>query len=150
MSIPPLFFLVDSGAGRVYIPPFPTPQTRLTHPRPRSIRATNSSRPSSSSGGTEFLPETYIRVRFAWLAFVAAQVALSVVFLAGIVVQTAVWDVEVVKGAGSAAAVLMAVSADDRARVGEVREVPARLVREGGGRWRLALEPGGEEDGGGR
>jgi hypothetical protein len=68
-----------------------------------------------------------------------------VAFLAGIVVQTAVWDVEVVKGAGSAAAVLTAVSADDRARVlaGEVREMPARLVRDRGGRPRLALEPGG-------
>ena len=67
-------------------------------------------------------------------------------FLAGIMVQTAVWDVEVVKGAGSAAAVLTAVSADDRARVvvaGGVREMPARLIREGGGRPRLALEPGG-------
>lgn len=69
-------------------------------------------------------------------------------FLVGIMVQTAVWDVEVVKGAGSAMEVLMAVSADDRACVaaGEgviVREMPARLVKEGGGRWRLALEPGG-------
>lgn len=71
------------------------------------------------------------------------------VFLVGIMVQTAVWDVEVVKGAGSATAVLMAVSADDRARVGvegEGREMPARLVKEGGGRWRLALEPGGGSD----
>ncbi|KAK1837182.1 hypothetical protein QBC39DRAFT_325960 [Podospora conica] len=100
-----------------------------------AIRTATTQPPSSA--GTELLPETYIRVRFAWLVFVAAQVALSVAFLAGIVVQTAAWDVEVVKGGGSATAVMMAVSA------GAAREMPARLAREGGGRWRLALEPGG-------
>jgi len=65
-----------------------------------------------SATGTVLATESYVHVRWVWLTFLAIQVALSVSFLIGIMVQTAVWNVKVLKGSSTAA--LFAISADDR------------------------------------
>ncbi|KAL1836280.1 hypothetical protein VTJ49DRAFT_5341 [Mycothermus thermophilus] len=52
-------------------------------------------------------------VQWAWLTFLAIQVALSAIFLVGIMIQTAVWNVKILKG--SPAAALLAISAEDKA-----------------------------------
>jgi hypothetical protein len=56
--------------------------------------------------------ESYVRVRWSWLAFLAAQVAFSTLFLMGIMVQTMAWKVNVLKA--SASATLLAISSEGR------------------------------------
>jgi len=110
--------------------------------------------------GTVLETETYVHVRWAWLTFLAIQIALAVSFLLGIMVQTAVWDVKILKGSPTAA--LLAISADEKAYLesredmfldssGEEREatrkmksIPCRF-RSGGNGWELEL--GKREDG---
>jgi hypothetical protein len=67
---------------------------------------------STSETGTVLSTESYVHVQWAWLSFLAIQIALSVSFLVGIMVQTAVWNVKILKG--SSAAALFAISPDDR------------------------------------
>ncbi|KAK3394351.1 hypothetical protein B0H63DRAFT_43517 [Podospora didyma] len=76
--------------------------------------------------GIVLITESYIRVQWSWLAFLASQVAISTMFLLGIMVQTAVWKVKIVKG--SAIATLFAITAKDKAALelerGEGEESP--------------------------
>ncbi|KAK3310477.1 uncharacterized protein B0T15DRAFT_507150 [Chaetomium strumarium] len=67
---------------------------------------------STSETGTVLATESYVHVQWAWLSFLAIQIALSVSFLLGIMVQTAVWNVKILKG--SSAAALLAIPPDDR------------------------------------
>ncbi|AEO54060.1 hypothetical protein MYCTH_2296147 [Thermothelomyces thermophilus ATCC 42464] len=67
----------------------------------------------ASATGTVLTTESYVHVQWAWLTFLAIQVALAVSFLFGIMVQTAVWDVKILKGSPEAA--LLAISADEKA-----------------------------------
>jgi hypothetical protein len=68
---------------------------------------------SATASGTVLSTETYVHVEWAWLTFLAIQVALSISFLLGIMVQTAVWNVKVLKGSPTAA--LFAISAEGKA-----------------------------------
>ncbi|KAK4043715.1 hypothetical protein C8A01DRAFT_32244 [Parachaetomium inaequale] len=72
---------------------------------------------SASASGTVLSTETYVHIRWAWLTFLAIQIVLSVSFLVGIMVQTAVWNVKILKGSSTAA--LLAISADDKAYLEE-------------------------------
>ncbi|KAH6845314.1 hypothetical protein B0I37DRAFT_312822 [Chaetomium sp. MPI-CAGE-AT-0009] len=72
---------------------------------------------SASASGTVFATESYVHIQWAWLTFLAIQVALSVSFLLGIMIQTAVWNVKILKG--SSTAVLLAISADEKAYLEE-------------------------------
>ena len=78
-----------------------------------SIRA----RSSTSEIGIVLATESYVHIRWAWLSFLAIQLALSVSFLLGIMIQTAVWNVKILKGSSTAA--LLAISADDKAYLEE-------------------------------
>ncbi|KAK3383702.1 hypothetical protein B0T24DRAFT_59685 [Lasiosphaeria ovina] len=68
-------------------------------------------------GTTEYgfasVSESYVCIRWPWLAFLATQVTISAMFVLGIVVQTAVWKVVVLKS--SATATLLALPADVKA-----------------------------------
>ncbi|KAK0733546.1 hypothetical protein B0T26DRAFT_25784 [Lasiosphaeria miniovina] len=68
-------------------------------------------------GTTEYgfasVSESYVCIRLPWLAFLATQVAISAMLVLGIVVQTAVWKVVVLKS--SATATLLAIPADAKA-----------------------------------
>lgn len=66
----------------------------------------------TSETGTVLATESYIHIRWAWLSFLAVQVVLSASFLLGIIIQTAVWRVKILKGSSTAA--LLAISADDK------------------------------------
>lgn len=61
--------------------------------------------------------ENYVHVEWAWLTFLAIEVALSLSILLGIMVQTAVWNVKILKGSPTAA--LLAISAQDKAYLEE-------------------------------
>jgi hypothetical protein len=78
-----------------------------------SIRA----RSSTSEIGIVLATESYVHIRWAWLSFLAIQLALSVSFLLGIMIQTAVWNVKILKGSSTAA--LLVISADDKAYLEE-------------------------------
>lgn len=65
-----------------------------------------------SQDGVQLIPESYVRVRWGWLAFLALQVFLVVVFLGSIVAQTAIWKVKVLKS--STIATLFAIGAEDK------------------------------------
>ncbi|KAK3335417.1 hypothetical protein B0T19DRAFT_395280 [Cercophora scortea] len=96
--------------------------------------------------GLAFVAESYIQIQWGWIAFLAAQVAFSAAFLLGIMVQTAVWQVKVIKDMSSIAT-LFAIRADDRAELGSfgqsammarrAEKITGKL-REGG--WVLDLE----------
>lgn len=73
----------------------------------------------ASATGTVLATESYVHVQWAWLTFLAIQVALAVSVLIGIMIQTAVWDVKILKGSPEAA--LLAISADEKAYL-ETRE----------------------------
>ncbi|KAF5003079.1 hypothetical protein FDECE_10360 [Fusarium decemcellulare] len=60
-------------------------------------------------------PETFVAVRWAWLALIASQVVLSIAFLVIVMIQTSRAGIAVVKG--SSLSVLFAISADDKARL---------------------------------
>ncbi|KAK0630085.1 hypothetical protein B0T17DRAFT_506582 [Bombardia bombarda] len=62
--------------------------------------------------GIVLILDSYVSVQWAWLAFLAAQVTLSAVFLVGIMIQTAVWKVRILKA--SAMATLFAIPADGK------------------------------------
>ncbi|KAL2161406.1 hypothetical protein VTH06DRAFT_7967 [Thermothelomyces fergusii] len=113
----------------------------------------------ASATGTVLATESYVHVQWAWLTFLAIQIALAVSFLFGIMVQTAVWDVKILKGSPEAA--LLAISADEKAHLesregmflgmgqgGEttrkMRNIPCRF-RPGERGW--GLELGRREDG---
>jgi hypothetical protein len=72
---------------------------------------------SASASGTVLATESYVHVRWAWLTFLAIQIVLAVSFLLGIMVQTAVWNVKILKGSSTAA--LLAISAHDKAYLEE-------------------------------
>jgi hypothetical protein len=72
---------------------------------------------SASASGTVFATESYVHIQWAWLTFLAIQVALSISFLLGIMIQTAVWDVKILKGSSTAA--LLAISANEKAYLEE-------------------------------
>ncbi|KAK3693594.1 hypothetical protein B0T22DRAFT_44390 [Podospora appendiculata] len=67
--------------------------------------------------GVAFVTENYIQIQWGWMAFLAAQVAFSAAFLLGIMVQTAVWQVKVMKDISSIAT-LFAIKAEDKAVLG--------------------------------
>jgi hypothetical protein len=90
-----------------------------------SIRAMS----TASASGTVLSTETYVRIRWAWLTFLAIQVILAISFLLGIMVQTAVWDVTVLKG--SIMAPLLALSADDKAYLEEQENLILDASRDG-------------------
>ncbi|KAK4141836.1 uncharacterized protein C8A04DRAFT_13703 [Dichotomopilus funicola] len=72
---------------------------------------------SASESGAVFTTESYVHIQWAWLTFLAIQVALGVSFLLGIMVQTAVWNVKILKGSSTAA--LFAIPADKKAYLEE-------------------------------
>lgn len=106
-SFPPIHFSLMFFIG--------TRPVWLTYIIRTSIR--NAGSAATAVRGTTLIGETYFHIQWAWLAFLIAQVALSALFLVGIMIQTAVWKVPVIKGSGSAAATLLALSAEDRARL---------------------------------
>lgn len=57
--------------------------------------------------------DTFISIRWGWLAFLACQVALSMAFVLCVAVQTSVWGVAVTKR--HALATLLAVGSEDTA-----------------------------------
>jgi hypothetical protein len=75
----------------------------------------------ASATGTVLTSESYVHIQWAWLTFLAIQVVLAVSFLIGIMVQTAVWNVKILKGSPTAA--LLAISADDKAYLEERESV---------------------------
>ena len=77
---------------------------------------------SASASGTVFATESYVHIEWAWLTFLAIQVVLAISFLLGIIVQTAVWNVKVLKGSPTAA--LFAISAEDKAYLEEREHAP--------------------------
>ena len=77
---------------------------------------------SASASGTVFSTESYVHIEWAWLTFLAIQVALAISFLLGIIVQTAVWNVKVLKGSPMAA--LFAISAESKAYLEEREQAP--------------------------
>lgn len=62
--------------------------------------------------GTAYAPETYVSIRWPWLAFLASQVVLSGLFLAAVMAQTWWLGVRVLKS--SALATLLAVTSEDK------------------------------------
>ena len=117
-------------------------------------------RPASepSNQGRSFVPVTIVRVRSEWLAFMAAQIALSIVFRLAIVVQTLRRGVDVVKN--SAVATVLVVPASDKAAMKDftghvgipysrapVEYYSIGILVKKGGSWRLALvwAQGGDE-----
>lgn len=93
---------------------------------------------SSSATGTVLATESYVQVRWAWLTFLVIQVALSISFLLGIMVQTAVWNVKVLKGSPTAA--LFAISAQDKAYLEDREHVTLDNSRSGRPRGEMASE----------
>ncbi|KAL8400731.1 hypothetical protein RB594_000946 [Gaeumannomyces avenae] len=86
----------------------------------RSFGATTAATATEAGSG----PETFVSVRWGWLAVLAAQVLLSAAFLAGVALQTSVSGTPVLKASGGGGlAALLAVPADDKR---------ALLEREGG------------------
>jgi hypothetical protein len=67
--------------------------------------------------GVVLARETYVHVEWAWLSFLALQMAMAASFLLGIMIQTAVWKVKIVKD--SAMATLLALPPGDRAYLEE-------------------------------
>lgn len=117
---------------------------------------------STSETGIVLATESYVHIQWVWLTFFAIQVILAAGVLLGIMVQTAVWDVKVLKGSSTAA--LFAISANDKAYLedreslflgdsqgndkGQIfRKLRAITARFGAGErgWTLGL--GGREDG---
>lgn len=118
--------------------------------------------------GTVLLAQTFVVVRWAWLAFLSAQVGLSIVFMALVVAQTARLDVDVVKS--SALAGVFAVSGrmktalevqgqsrgawgfsvgNTKTAPGMVSQATARLERDvddDGEGWSLAVWPGEQSE----
>lgn len=72
---------------------------------------------SASESGAVSTTESYVHIQWAWLTFLAIQVALGLSFLLGIMVQTAVWNVKILKGSSTAA--LFAIPADKKAYLEE-------------------------------
>lgn len=110
--------------------------------------------------GTVFITETFVCVKWAWLACVAAQIMMSVIFVVGVMIQTSIWKVKVVKS--SALATMLAFNADDKGRLerenmGQVteprtmstrlRSAKARFSLQEDGSWSLNLDPGHESAG---
>ena len=95
---------------------FKQAKTQTTPTKPPANGHVSSIRAMSSTSGvvtgTVLATESYVRVRWAWLSFLAIHVCLTASFLLGIIVQTAVWDVKVLKGSPTAA--LLAISAGDK------------------------------------
>lgn len=75
--------------------------------------------PTAFATGVTLSTESYVHIRWSWLAFLATQVVMSIALMVGIIVQTAAWNVMIVKGSGSAMATLLALSPEDRARLGQ-------------------------------
>ncbi|CAG9983269.1 unnamed protein product [Clonostachys byssicola] len=67
--------------------------------------------------GIAYKSETYVRIRWEWLTFLAAQICLTILFLVAVIVQTAKLDMEVVKSSNMAElfAIHATDSKDDRA-----------------------------------
>ena len=92
----------------------------------------------------------FIRVEWAWLAFLAVQIVLSIGFVAAIIAQTASLGVMVVKS--SELASLFAVSSGPSASLGRSsivtpglrrdleRHVRARLLTDDDGKWAVQLD----------
>ena len=76
---------------------------------------------STTETGTVLATESYVRIKWAWLSFLAIQIVLCIGFLLGIMLQTAVWNVKILKGSSTAA--LFAISADDKAYLEEREHV---------------------------
>jgi hypothetical protein len=76
---------------------------------------------STFETGTVLATESYVHIEWAWLTFLAIQVVLSLSFLLGIMVQTAVWNVKIVKG--SSTATLLAIPSRDKAYLEEREHV---------------------------
>ncbi len=88
----------------------------------------------TTESGKTFVRETYVQVRWPWLASLISQVALSAVFLVAVMVQTAVMEVKVIKS--SSLATMFAISAEDKyylerdiivGRLGEASRMAQRL-----------------------
>ena len=107
--------------------------------------------------GTVLVTEAYVCVRWAWLACVGAQIVMSAMFLVGVMIQTSVWDVKVLKS--SALATMLALNADDKGRLerenlgqltqprtmGErLKAAKARFAVQDDGSWSLNLGSGHE------
>lgn len=84
---------------------------------------------NSPQKGTPFQLESYVIIRWGYLAFLATQVVLSALFLLGMVVQTRRVGTAVVKN--SVLATLFAIGAEDKA-----------LLEEEAGRAGAGAEPG--------
>ncbi|KAK4216573.1 hypothetical protein QBC37DRAFT_337604 [Rhypophila decipiens] len=70
---------------------------------------------STLVNGTPLLPVTAIKIHYPLMTFLTVQVLLSVAFLVGIIVQTAVWGVPVLKGSSSSLDTLLAIGPRERA-----------------------------------
>lgn len=110
--------------------------------------------------GTVFITETYVCVQWAWLVCVAAQIMMSAVFVVGVMIQTSVWKVKVVKS--SALATMLALNTEDKGRLerenmGQVteprtmstrlRSAKAKFSLQEDGSWSLNLDSGHEPAG---
>lgn len=62
--------------------------------------------------GTAWHNEVYVEVRWPWLAFLAAQVVMSIICLSLVIMETAKTDMDVVKS--STIAALFAMSAEEK------------------------------------
>ncbi|KAM0414506.1 hypothetical protein ACHAPD_007762 [Fusarium lateritium] len=77
---------------------------------------TNTLLPEESNvDGTSLHSEVYVQVRWEWLALLSAQVALSILLLICIIIESAKAGVEIMKA--STAPVLFAISAVEKARM---------------------------------
>ncbi|KAJ4295934.1 hypothetical protein N0V88_004636 [Collariella sp. IMI 366227] len=84
----------------------------VSSPHPVALSFSIRAMSSSTETGIVLATESYVHIQWAWLIFLAIQVVLTAGVLLGIMVQTAVWDVKVLKGSSTAA--LFAISANDK------------------------------------
>ncbi|VUC26724.1 unnamed protein product [Clonostachys rosea] len=52
--------------------------------------------------GIAYKEETFVRVRWEWLSFLVVQIALTIIFLAAVMIQTAILDMDIVKSSNTA------------------------------------------------
>ncbi|KAK4162125.1 hypothetical protein QBC43DRAFT_88083 [Cladorrhinum sp. PSN259] len=107
-----------------------------------AIRSSSSSSSTSIIQGTPLTPTPRIKILWPFISFLTLQIFLVTIFLLGIMVQTAVWDVVVLKG-GDALHTLLAVSADDKGRMEDQGYLD--VIMAGKGKQQTVEEEGGKK-----
>lgn len=100
--------------------------------------------PDGEFHGSPLYMQTFVIVRWEWLAFIVAQIGLAIVFLVMVAIHTAKLDVSVVKS--SNVAELFALQSGLGGITPNLDDDLSGWLKREDGRWSLKLDHGGLDD----